>query len=250
MGRLDNKIAVVTGATSGIGEEVAKLFASEGAKICGTGRNAERGNALVEDIKANGGEAVFCQGDLREKETIGKIADCVHEAYGKPNVLFNASGILRSRPFLEQTDEDFDDIVETNFRSYYWTMQQFIPDMIDIGGGSIINVASISAIWPETNSYIYGACKAAVTNLSRNVAKEFARQKVRVNCILPGPVMTGMTPDSSDEAIGALVDNVCMLGEIIWPKDIAYGALYLASDESHLVTGTNLTIDAGVCLSN
>lgn len=252
MGRLEGKIAVVTGATSGIGAEVSKMFCKEGAKVVATGRNAERGAAVIDDIKAAGGEAIFVQGDLREKETVKKIADAVYDTFGKPNVLFNSSGVLRSRPFLEQTDQDLVDIVETNFRSYVWTMQQFIPDMVELGGGSIINVASISSIWPETNSYFYGAMKAGISNLSRNVAKEFAKDKVRVNCILPGPVLTGMTPKevSQGEGLKALEDKFCMLGRIVYPEDIAYGAVYLASDESAMMTGSALTIDSGTCVSN
>ena len=253
MARLEGKIAVVTGATSGIGAEVCKMFAKEGAKIVGTGRNEERGKAVIDEITAAGGEAVFVQGDLREKETVKQLADAVYGTFGKPNVLFNSSGILRSKPFLEQTDQDLDDIVETNFRSYMWTMQQFIPDMVELGGGSIINVASVSAIWPELNSYYYGAMKAGVSNISRNIAKEFAPKHVRVNCILPGPVLTGMTPKemtASPEAMQGLVDTFCPLGRIVYPEDIAYGAVYLASDESSMMTGSNITIDGGVCISN
>ena len=251
MGRLENKIAVVTGATSGIGAKVCSMFAAEGAKIVANGRNEERGQKVVEEIKAAGGEAVFCQGDLRIKENIAKLQQATYDAFGKPNVLVNSSGILRSVPFLEQTDQDLVDIVETNFRSYAWTMQAFIPDMVEIGGGSIVNVASISSIWPEINSYYYGAMKAAITNLSRNVAKEFAPKNVRINCVLPGPVLTNMTPCKDDPAgLQELVDSVCMLGRTLYPEDIAYGCLYLASDESAMVTGSNITIDAGVCLSN
>lgn len=253
MGRMEGKIAVVTGATSGIGAATAEMFAKEGAKVVATGRNAERGNAVVDGIKAKGGEAIFVQADLTDKASIAKLQQATYEAFGKPNVLFNSSGILRSRPFLEQTDQDLDDIVNTNFRSYMWTMQAFIPDMIELGGGSIVNVASVSSIWPELNSYYYGAMKAAVTNISRNIAKEFAAKKVRVNCILPGPVLTNMTPEevrSSDEGIKALEENFCMLGRVSVPEDIAYGAVYLASDESAMVTGSSITIDSGTCISN
>ena len=249
MGRLENKIAVVTGATSGIGAAVAEMFAKEGAKVVATGRNAERGQKVVDDIVAAGNEAIFVQGDLREKGTVYKLAKAAHEAYGKVNVLFNSSGILRSHSFLHQSDQDLVDIVETNFRSYMWTMQAFIPDMVELGGGSIVNVASVSSQWPELGSYYYGAMKAAVVNVSRNVAKEFAPKRVRVNCILPGPVLTGMTPKEVQENPD-LIANHFMLGRFTMPEDIAYGAVYLASDESAMVTGSNITIDGGTCISN
>lgn len=253
MGRLENKIAVVTGATSGIGEAVSLMYVKEGAKVVCVGRNAEKGNELVKKIEAIGGEGSFVQCDLRKFEDIEKLKAAVDEKYDHVDILFNSAGVLVHKPFLEQNKEDFDLIMETNYRAYVWTMQVFIPGMVAAGKGSIINVASISSIWPELNSYFYGAMKAAVTNLSRNVAKEFARQGIRINCILPGPINTGMTPDfikNSKEAQQGMIDTVCMVGRLGEPDDIAYPAVYLGSDESSFVTGTNIVVDGGVCISN
>lgn len=132
-------------------------------------------------------------------------------------------------------------------------MQAFIPTMLEQGKGTIVNVASVSSVWPELNSYFYGAMKAAVTNLSRNVAKEFARQGIRVNCILPGPINTNMTPDfikNDPEAQKAMIAEVGMLGRLGEPNDIAYAAVYLGSDESSFVTGIDIIVDGGVCISN
>lgn len=253
MGRLENKIAVITGATSGIGEAVALMYVKEGAKVVAAGRNQAKGDSLIERIKEMGGDGIFVSCDLRKKESIEKLKDAAYEKYDHVDILFNAAGVLVHKPFLEQNDEDFNLIMETNYRAYVWTMQAFIPEMEKAGKGNIINVASISSIWPELNSYFYGAMKAAVTNLSRNVAKEFARKGIRINCILPGPINTGMTPDhikNSKEGQQAMIDSVCMLGRLGEPDDIAYGAVYLGSDESSFVTGTNLVIDGGVCISN
>jgi NAD(P)-dependent dehydrogenase (short-subunit alcohol dehydrogenase family) len=253
MGRMDNKIAVVTGATSGIGEAVALMYAKEGAKVAGVGRNESKGTELVNKITGSGGEAIFIKCDLRNINEIPKIKDETVKKFGRIDILFNSAGILVLKPFLEQTMDDLNLIFETNFRAYVLTMQSIIPVMVEQGKGTIINVASISSFWPEVNSYFYGAMKAGITNLSRNVAKEFSRKGIRINCILPGPINTNMTPDfikNSKEAQRALIDEVGMLGRLGEPEDIAYAAVYLGSDESSFVTGINLIVDGGVCISN
>ena len=253
MGRLENKIAIVTGATSGIGEAVATMYAKEGAGVVAVGRNETKGTELVNRIIGNGGEGIFVKCDLRNIDDIPGIKDEAIKIFGRIDILFNSAGVLVHKPFLEQNMEDLNLIFETNFRAYVLNMQTIIPVMVEQGKGTIVNVASISSVWPELNSYFYGAMKAGITNLSRNVAKEFSRKGIRINCILPGPINTNMTPDfikNSREAQQALIDEVGMLGRLGEPEDIAYAAVYLGSDESSFVTGINLTVDGGVCISN
>ena len=253
MGRLKEKIAIVTGATSGIGEAAAIMFAKEGAKVVAVGRNESKGRAVVTKIIEGGGDAIFIPCDLRKIEGIPAIRDEALKKYGRIDILLNAAGVLVHKPFLEQTMEDLNLIFETNFRPYVLLMQTVIPTMVEQGKGAIVNIASISAVWPELNSYFYGAMKAGVTNLSRNVAKEFSRKGIRINCILPGPVNSNMTPDfikNSKEAQQALIDEVGMTGRLGEPDDIAHAAVYLASDEASFVTGINLIVDGGVCISN
>jgi NAD(P)-dependent dehydrogenase (short-subunit alcohol dehydrogenase family) len=253
MGRLENKVAVVTGATSGIGEAVAIMYAKEGAKVVVVGRNERKGAEVVRRIAGEGREAIFVKCDLRNIDEIPTIKNEAIKKFGRIDILFNSAGVLVLKPFLEQNMEDLNYIFETNFRAYVLTMQTMIPVMVKQGKGTIINVASISSIWPEVNSYFYGAMKAGITNLSRNVAKEFSRKGIRINCILPGPINTNMTPDfikNSKEAQQALIDEVGMLGRLGEPEDIAYAAVYLGSDESSFVTGINLIVDGGVCISN
>ncbi|NTW72227.1 MAG: SDR family oxidoreductase [Eubacteriaceae bacterium] len=253
MGRLENKIAVITGATSGIGEAVAKMYAKEGAKVVAIGRNEAKGAELIKDITDLGGDGIFVKCDLRNPEDITKVKDAAMDKYGRIDILFNAAGVLVHKPFLDQNMEDLNLIFETNFRAYVLNMQAFLPVMVEQGKGVIVNVASVSAVWPELNSYFYGSMKAAVTNLSRNVAKEFARKGIRINCILPGPINTNMTPDfikTDKNAQQALIDAVGMVGRLGEPDDIAYAAVYLGSDESSFVTGIDIIVDGGVCISN
>lgn len=253
MGHMENKIAVVTGATSGIGEAVALMYAKEGADIVAVGRNEKKGQEVVDKITAMGREAIFVRCDLRKKEDICALKKAAMDKFQRVDVLFNAAGVLVHKPFLEQNDEDFNLIMETNYRAYVWMMQAFIPEMEKAGKGSVINVASISSIWPELNSYFYGAMKAAVTNISRNVAKEYAKKGIRINCILPGPINTNMTPadvKNNKEVQQEMINTVCMLGRLGVPDDIAYAAVYLGSDESSFVTATEMVVDGGVCISN
>ena len=140
MDRLKDKIAVVTGATSGIGEAVARMYVKEGAKVVCIGRNKEKGAALVQELEAAGGEAIFVPADLRVKADIENIKAKALERFGRVDILFNAAGVLVHKPFLEHTDEDFDLITETNCRAYIWMMQAFIPVMLEQGKGNIINV--------------------------------------------------------------------------------------------------------------
>ena len=250
MGRLDNKKAVITGGTSGIGEATAIMFAKEGAEVVLTGRNEEKGNAIAQQIVDAGGKGYFFAADLTEKENIGKLYDFAVEKMGSVNVLMNNAGVLVHKPFLEQNDDDFNFVMETNLRAYIWTMQAFIPDMEAAGAGSIINIASISAFWPELNSYFYGCSKAAVANLSMNVACEYAKKGIRINTIEPGPVLTAMTPAEVAAHPEDFAAGICPLGRIGVPDDIAYAATYFASDESAWVTASTLAIDGGVHISN
>jgi NAD(P)-dependent dehydrogenase (short-subunit alcohol dehydrogenase family) len=196
---------------------------------------------------------VFSHLDLLDKSTVAATHKLAEDTFGPVNVLVNCAGLLRNGGFLEQDDNDFDIVISTNLRGTVWTMQEFIPSMVEQGGGSIVNLSSISAIWPESGAYFYGASKAAVAKLTTDVAREFAKKKVRVNTIMPGPTDTPLMPSfvrENPDLLDEIIEKQAVLGRLCRPEDIALGAVYLASDESVMMSGQRLVIDAGVTLSN
>jgi len=247
---MDGKIAVVTGAGSGIGRAVAVMFAKEGAKVVCANRNEADGNETLAMIINAGGEGIYVKTDVRQKEDIKNLLVKTLEAYGDVTTLFNNAGILVYGPYLENTDEGLERLYETNFRGYHWMMQEFLPSLVKNGHASIINVASVSAMKPETDSYLYGAMKAGINKMTRDLIREFSPQGVRLNVICPGPVQTNLTPEyvrNSPEVQAALCEAVCPVGRLGEPDDIAYAAVWLASDEADWVTGSTIVIDGGAC---
>ncbi|MCI8814850.1 MAG: SDR family oxidoreductase [Lachnospiraceae bacterium] len=254
MNRMEGKIAVVTGTGSGIGRAIAKMWAAEGAKIVAADFNAVEGQKTVDEINATGKEATFVQTNLRKKADVDKLYDVVMEKYGTLTTLANCAGVLVHAPFLEHTDEDYDFISETNYRAYCWTMQKFLPVMTkenSHGKNSVVNIASISCVKPETNAYYYGGFKAAVDIMTRNLTREFSPKGVRLNVICPGPTQTNMTPEdvrNNSEIQEAMCREVCSIGRLGEPEDIAYCATYLCSDEATWVTGAHFIVDGGACM--
>ena len=244
--RLKGKVAIVTGGGSGIGEATALTFAKEGARVTVADVADSAGNNTVEQIRASGGEAVYVHTDVTSASKIKGVIRATIDNYGRLDVLFNNAGIAMRLGVAELPEEDWDRCIAINLKGAYLGSKYAIPAMIANGGGSIINTASIYGIVGGLNRAAYVASKGGIVNLTRGMALDYANSNIRVNCICPGFTDTPLIKNfvETPTKYKALVDQHPM-GRLAKPLDIAYGALYLASDESAFVTGIALPIDGG-----
>lgn len=249
MGRLNGKVAIITGAAEGQGAEEARLFASEGAKVVATDVQIEKLQSVVREINDRGGEAIALQQDVASEEEWINVVKAALITFGKVNVLVNNAGIsgdLSAK--AENTDiEEWDKVMDINLKGVFLGMKHVIPEMKKCAGGSIINISSIAGLVGSAGPTAYTATKGGVRLLSKNVAIDYAQDNIRVNSIHPGHIRTTMTKTMLENKEGLEQELARIpLNFIGDPIDIAYGALYLASDESRFVTGTELVIDGGL----
>ena len=247
MGRLDGKVAVITGAAGGIGREAAILFSSEGASVCVADVDPEKGEATAGACR----EAFFQQVDVADPESVAAMYAASAERYGGIDVLYNNAGIMPpdDASVLETEVDAWQRVQDVNTKGVFLCCKHGIPHLLERGGGSVINVASFVALAGAATSQIsYTASKGAVLSLSRELAVEFARRGVRVNALCPGPVETPLLMRLFDETPGALERRLIHLpmGRLAQAKEIAYGALFLASDESSYVNGATFLVDGGL----
>jgi NAD(P)-dependent dehydrogenase (short-subunit alcohol dehydrogenase family) len=247
MGRLDGKVAVITGAAGGIGREAAILFSGEGASICVADVDPEKGEATATECR----EAFFQEVNVADPGSVQAMYAAATERYGGIDVLYNNAGIMPAddASVLETEVDAWQRVQDVNTKGVFLCCKHGIPHLLDRGGGSVINVASFVALAGAATSQIsYTASKGAVLSLSRELAVEFARQGVRVNALCPGPVETPLLMRLFDETPGALERRLVHLpmGRLAQAKEIAYGALFLASDESSYVNGATFLVDGGL----
>lgn len=244
--RLKDKIAIVTGAASGIGKATAKLFAEHKAKVVVADIDMDGGEQTVTEIRDEGNVAIFIKTDVTvNTDTQNLVAETV-DTFGRLDILFNNAGIAMRLPVAELAEEDWHRCLDVNLNGVFLCTKAAIPAMQKNGGGVVINMSSIYGLVGADVRAAYVASKGAVTNLTRGMALDYATDNIRVNCICPGfvetPLVSGVV--KTPEEYQKLADKHPMqrLGQ---PIEIAYGALYLASDESAFVTGIALPIDGG-----
>ena len=246
MERLSEKVAVITGASMGIGAEIAKYFAKEGAKVVATDIQEKPLQQVVKDINDNYGEAIAIKHDVASEADWVDVIQKTVEAYGSLDVLVNNAGIVIMKNAEETTLEEWDKTIGINATGAFLGTKYAIPEMRKAGGGSIINISSISGI-VGIGAAAYNASKGAIRAFTKNVAADFAQENIRVNSLHPGVIITPLTHDLlSDPETKANFEALTLLPRLGKSEDIAYGALFLASDESSFMTGSELVIDGGL----
>ena len=248
--RLHGKVAIVTGGASGIGAATCRLFAREGARVVIADIDDESGQQVETEITGAGGEGVFRHLDVANEDDWMAAIEYVLKRFGKLDILVNNAGMSgpRSRKTVEETlDEDWTIVMDVNARSVFLGTKLAIPAMREAGGGSIINVSSIYGNVGSKASTPYHASKGAVRTFTKAAAVQYAPEQIRVNSVHPGFTDTAMTRDiHSVPAIRKEREDKTPVGWLAVPEDIAWGIVYLASEESRFVTGAELVIDGGM----
>jgi len=242
---------LISGATSGIGDATARRFAAEGAKVVCVGRSSERGNALVQKIKAASGEAMFVQADVQHRVPVEAAVKKTTDTYGRIDVLFNNAGIELIREAADMTEEEWDQVLDTNLKSMFLFSKYTLP-WLKMTKGVIINTSSELGLVGAPNYTAYCASKGGVVLFTKALALEHAPD-VRVNCVCPGATQTSMlerelahSPDRQ-AVMKAILDNI-PLRRIASPEEVADSVLFLASPEAGYITGAILSIDGGTTI--
>tara|TARA_Y100000588_G_C14234148_1_gene916525 strand:- start:911 stop:1675 length:765 start_codon:yes stop_codon:yes gene_type:complete len=249
--RLRDKVAVVTGGASGIGRAICKLFSSEGARVVIADINSEGGLETSDLIEANGGNALFVKTDVSQENQVKNLVNAAVDTFGGVDVLVNDAAAFVFGEIQDVTADDWTKVLGVNVIGTAHTVKNCLPSMKERGGGSIVNIASISSLVAQPAFVPYNTSKGALLQLTRCLAMDLAKYSIRVNCICPGAIHTPATEKhiefvkaDRNEFLNEAAE-ASFLKRLGTPDEIAYGALFLASEESSFVTGTPLVIDGG-----
>jgi NAD(P)-dependent dehydrogenase (short-subunit alcohol dehydrogenase family) len=249
--KLKGRIAIVTGAASGIGRASAIAFAREGACVAVVDLNERGGGETVNAIESEGGEAFFARTDVtREAEVVSMVEETA-KRWGRIDIVFNNAGILLVKPIDEMSEEEWDRVMAVNVKSAFLAAKHVVPHMRRIGKGAILNTGSIASFTGQVGTPVYSASKGAIALLTKSLALDLGRDGIRVNCICPGITDTPMLREhlgrgeEGEARIRARLARV-PLGKMLSPEDVARAALYLVSDESEGITGVLHVVDGGL----
>ncbi|MCX5998729.1 MAG: glucose 1-dehydrogenase [Chloroflexi bacterium] len=246
MGKLDGKVAVITGAGSGIGRASALLFAQEGAKVVVADYVAAGGEETTRMVKQAGGQAVFVYTDVSRMADVQNMLKTASDTYGRIDVLYNNAGVMGKYVFTaDMSEQAWDEIIGTNLKGVFLGSKCVIPIMLAQGGGVIVNTASTAGIIGLPGLPAYCASKAGVIQLTKTMALEYADRNIRINCICPGGIATPMSMPTSPDAPPPPFGQPQPMRRFGGPEEVARAALYLVSSDSSYVTGIALTVDGG-----
>lgn len=248
---LSNKVAIISGAGTGIGRAVAELFCKMGAAVVIAEIDAGSGRAAAEALQVEGRRALFVQTDVADEDAVRRMVEQAVAHFGAVHILVNNAGIEMYRSAVATTLAEWEQSLAVNLRGVWLCAKYALPHLVAAGGGAVVNISSFHAHATVNNATPYAAAKGGVVAMTRSMALDYGPHNVRVNCICPGVIQTSMwerylqgTPDPA--AARQTITAYHPIGRLGRPEDIAYGALYLASDEAGFVTGTTLFIDGGV----
>ena len=251
MGRLENKVAVITGGNSGVGEATARLFAKEGAKLVISARRVDRLDAVAGEIRAAGGEVLAVGCDISKVDDVNNLIAAAVEQYGKIDILVNNAGVLEEglKPIDKVTDEDLDYVLNINTKGTIYCTRAAVNSMMTSGGGAIVNVASIAGV-AGNGGAAYVTSKSAILGLTSHTALRFAGQGIRCNAVCPGSIATPMLANATYEnqdkdMFGQMLKHSDMKVGICTPEDLANIIIFLASDESRAISGQKIVCDFG-----
>ena len=241
---LSNKVAIVTGASRGIGKVIAQIFANAGAHVICVARSENAIKSLANEINSDGGSSSHFACDISDGEAFSNLISTTAKEHGKLDILINNAGVTRDSLLMRMKEDQWDEVLNINLKGAFHGMKAAIRPMMKNRSGRIINITSIVGLTGNPGQSNYAASKAGLIGMSQSVAKEVATRGITVNCIAPGWIGTDMTDELSDEVKEQFLSRI-PASRIGAPEDIAHAALFLASDEASYITGQTITVDGG-----